>query len=80
MDDASRADDDDEVTPEDRLSRVRRELRKHGAFGISQMETENRERSLHESLAEVATALEGDCGGHRDLLERLKARLGAAIG
>ena len=68
MDNTSRMDDDDEVTPEDRLARVRAAFVSAANLG-----------GLRASLAEVTACLAGDAGQHRDLLTRLKERLEAAL-
>ena len=71
MEDTSRMDDDDEVTPEDRLDRVR--------TALIAVERRDELSALRESLAEVTACLAGDAGAHRDLLERLKQRLEDAL-
>ena len=76
MENVSRLDDDDEVTPEDRLARVRDNLT---VATVALIFGEDEKAPLRESLAEVNACLKGDAGAHRDLLERLKARLEAAL-
>ena len=67
MEEVSRMDDDDEVTPEDRLDRVR--------TALIAVERRDELSALRESLAEVTACLAGDAGVHRDLLQRLRDRL-----
>ena len=79
MDDATRTDDDDEVTPEDRLGRVRDYL-KWGRQVRGDWGTRPDLPDLRARLAEVNAALAGDAGDWRATLEKLKVRLETAIG
>jgi len=58
--------DDEVILPIDRYARTEARLR-------------SQKDDLRDSLRDVEWALAGDCGAHRDLLERLRGRLTAFI-